>query len=64
MSKVSEYLKESYDELVNKVTWPTWGELQESTIIVMIASLIIALIIYIVDIAGSSVMGFFYQLFQ
>jgi preprotein translocase subunit SecE len=64
MSKVSEYLKESYEELVNKVTWPTWGELQESTIIVMIASLIIAMIIYIVDIAGSSVMGFFYQLFQ
>ena len=64
MSKVSEYLKESYEELVNKVTWPTWGELQESTIIVMIASLIIAMIIYVVDIAGSSVMGFFYQLFQ
>lgn len=64
MSKVSEYLKESYDELVNKVTWPTWGELQESTIIVMIASLLIALIIYIVDIVGSSAMGFFYQLFQ
>ena len=64
MSKVSEYLKESYEELVNKVTWPTWGELQESTIIVMIASLIIALIIYVVDLAGSSVMGFFYQLFQ
>ncbi len=64
MSKLSEYFKTSYDELVNKVTWPTWGELQESTIIVMIASLIIALIIYVVDIAGSGALGFFYQLFQ
>jgi preprotein translocase subunit SecE len=64
MSKLNEYFKASYDELVNKVTWPTWGELQESTIIVMIASLIIALIIYVVDIAGSGALGFFYQLFQ
>lgn len=64
MSKLTEYFKTSYDELVNKVTWPTWGELQESTIIVMIASLIIALIIYVVDIAGSGALGFFYQLFQ
>ncbi|MBP9185642.1 MAG: preprotein translocase subunit SecE [Bacteroidia bacterium] len=64
MSKLIEYFKTSYDELVNKVTWPTWTELQESTIIVMIASIIIALIIYVVDIAGSSVLGFFYQLFQ
>lgn len=64
MSKLTEYFKASFDELVNKVTWPTWGELQESTIIVMIASLIIALIIYVVDIAGSGALGFFYQLFQ
>lgn len=64
MSKLTEYFKTSYDELVNKVTWPTWSELQESTIIVMIASIIIALIIYVVDIAGSGALGFFYQLFQ
>ncbi|MBW7844838.1 MAG: preprotein translocase subunit SecE [Bacteroidia bacterium] len=64
MSKVSEYIKESYDELVNKVTWPTWGELQESTLIVMIASLLIALVIYVIDVASSSALGFFYQMFQ
>jgi preprotein translocase subunit SecE len=64
MNKITEYFKLSYDELVNKVTWPTWAALQESTLIVMIASIIIALIIYVVDIAGSAVLGFFYQLFQ
>jgi preprotein translocase subunit SecE len=64
MSKLTEYFKSSYDELVNKVTWPTWSELQESTIIVMIASIIIALIIYVVDSAGSGALCFFYQLFQ
>jgi preprotein translocase subunit SecE len=64
MNKITEYFKLSYDELVNKVTWPTWAALQESTLIVMIASIIIALIIYVVDIAGSAALGFFYQLFQ
>lgn len=64
MNKITEYFKLSYDELVNKVTWPTWSALQESTIIVMIASIIIALLIYVVDIVGSSALGFFYQLFQ
>ncbi len=64
MSKFTEYIKLSYDELMNKVTWPTWEDLQESTIIVMIASLIIALVIGVIDIASSTLLGFFYQLFQ
>ena len=64
MSKLSEYLKSSYDELMNKVSWPSWEDLQESTIIVMIASLIIAFIIGIIDFASGSALGFFYQIFQ
>ena len=34
------YFKESYNELVNKVTWPTFPQLQSSTIVVMVASVI------------------------
>jgi len=64
MNKIKNYIKLSYDELLNKVSWPTWEDLQESTVIVMIASLLIALVIYVVDLAGSSVLGFFYQIFQ
>jgi preprotein translocase subunit SecE len=64
MNKLREYLKLSADELVNKVTWPTWEDLQESTIIVMIASIIISLIIYVIDIISSGTLGFFYQIFQ
>ncbi len=64
MNKIREYIKLSTDELVNKVTWPTWEELQESTLIVMIASLLIALVIYVIDIVSSSALGFFYQIFQ
>jgi len=61
--KFKEYLKESYIELVEKVSWPTWSELQSSAIIVMIASFIIAIIVYIMDTFFSFTMGQVYQLF-
>ncbi|MDR0566434.1 MAG: preprotein translocase subunit SecE [Prevotellaceae bacterium] len=43
------YIKESYNELVNKVTWPTWSSLQASATLVMITSLIFALVIFAMD---------------
>jgi preprotein translocase subunit SecE len=64
MNKIKEYLRLSTDELVNKVSWPTWEDLQESTIIVMVASLFIAFVIYVIDIVSSGALGFFYQIFQ
>ncbi|MDP6909306.1 MAG: preprotein translocase subunit SecE [Flavobacteriales bacterium] len=73
MSKVVTYIEESYNELVNKVTWPTWADLQNSTWIVSTASVIIALMIFVMDyvfgINGGEdtvwkgVLGFFYDLF-
>ncbi len=49
MANVSEYIKESYIELTEKVTWPTWRELQNSSILVLVAAIIIALIISLMD---------------
>ncbi|MBC8052072.1 MAG: preprotein translocase subunit SecE [Sphingobacteriaceae bacterium] len=49
MAKVVEFLKESYDEMTTKVSWPTWSELQNSAVIVLIASLIIAIMIFAMD---------------
>ena len=60
--KIKGYLKNAYIELVKKVTWPTWGDLQNSAIIVMIASFIIALVIYLMDISFSSLMKLIYNL--
>jgi preprotein translocase subunit SecE len=62
MSKVTAYIKESYVELVEKVSWPTWSELQESVVIVMVASLIIALIIFGMDSIFQGVMNLFYKM--
>ena len=58
------YIKDSYDELMNKVSWPSWSELQSSSIVVAIASAIIALIIYVMDSAFSSAMNLFYSFFS
>jgi preprotein translocase subunit SecE len=63
MKKIREYLSESWDELVHKVSWPTWSELQESTIVVMIASLIIAVVIMVMDFSFDAVMSLFYKMF-
>ena len=49
MAKVNEYIKESYEELTQKVTWPTWTELWNSAILVIIAAFIIAFVILIMD---------------
>jgi len=49
MAAVTEYIKESYIELTQKVTWPTWRELQSSAVVVLIAAIIIALVIYGMD---------------
>ncbi|MDA3881583.1 MAG: preprotein translocase subunit SecE [Prolixibacteraceae bacterium] len=61
--KVGTYVKESYNELVHKVTWPTWRELQSSAVVVMVASIIIALAIFVMDSIFENVMEFVYSLF-
>lgn len=67
---VVNYVKSCYDELVNKVSWPTASELQNSTLVVFVASLIIALIVFIMDMLfgvhptmfWKGLLGYLYQL--
>jgi preprotein translocase subunit SecE len=61
--KVNTYFKEAYDELVHKVSWPTWPELQSSAIVVLVASLIIALVVLIMDASFRNLMQLIYGLF-
>jgi len=55
------YVKESYNELVHKVTWPTFAQLQNSTVVVMVASLIFAIVILAMDISFENVMEAIYR---
>lgn len=60
MEKIKLYLRESYDELMHKVTWPTWANLQSSTIVVLVASFILALIILAMDAISKSATDMIY----
>lgn len=62
MERIVLYIKESYNELLNKVTWPTWSSLTSSTIVVLVASLIFALIIFVMDLISKGVLDFIYDL--
>jgi preprotein translocase subunit SecE len=52
------------NELLYKVTWPSWEELQQSAIVVLIASLLIALVVFLMDTAFRNVFDVFYEIFQ
>ena len=56
------YIKDSYKELVEKVSWPSFAQLQSSTIVVMVASLIFAMIVLVMDVSFETVMQGVYKL--
>ncbi|MFN5374995.1 MAG: preprotein translocase subunit SecE, partial [Chitinophagaceae bacterium] len=64
MNKIQSYFKDSYTELMEKVTWPNWQQLQQSTMIVLIATLVITAIVWVLDLGSSSVLKFVYSLFK
>ncbi len=61
--KLVENIKASYTELVHKVSWPTRKELANSAVLVMVASLILALIVWLMDFCFEHLMTFIYGLF-
>jgi preprotein translocase subunit SecE len=61
MKKILNYFKESYNELVYKVSWPTRIELSNSAVVVMFASLILAVLIFAVDWSFENLMRVFYK---
>ena len=62
MDKLRLYVNEAYDELMHKVSWPTWPELQQSAVVVLIAAVIMALIVLGMDIASKYGIGALYKL--
>ncbi len=60
MANILGFFKESYEEVTQKVTWPTWSQLQNHAVVVLIASVIIALLILGMDKASSNVLELLY----
>jgi preprotein translocase subunit SecE len=63
MNKITTYFRESYRELLEKVTWPSWTQLQQSTVIVLVATVLITFVVWIMDFLSSSILHFIYSLF-
>ncbi|MES2389010.1 MAG: preprotein translocase subunit SecE [Bacteroidota bacterium] len=62
MQKIWSFIEESVDEVKNKVTWPTWSELQSNSMLVLVASIIFAIVIGIADFAFKNLLEVIYQL--
>lgn len=64
MNKFSIFLKDSYKEMTEKVSWPRWEELQQSTMIVLVATIIITGIVALMDFIANGALSFIYSLFK
>ena len=63
MDKIRLYVREAYDELLHKVSWPTWAELQQSAVVVLIAAIIMAIMVLAMDIISKyGIQSGFYKL--
>lgn len=63
MNKIQAYFGETWNELKNKVTWPTWEELQASAIVVAVAAVIISALVFVMDFVSNLGLSTFYKMF-
>jgi len=60
MNSVVLYIKESYNELVHNVTWPTWPELISASRLVLIGSIVFAVVVFILDLISKTILTSIY----
>ncbi|MER3471746.1 MAG: preprotein translocase subunit SecE [Chitinophagaceae bacterium] len=63
MNKVSTYFADSFKELTEKVTWPNWQQLQQSTMIVLVSTLLITALVYVMDLIAAGGLNLIYKFF-
>jgi preprotein translocase subunit SecE len=62
MEKLKLYVQESYNELLTKVTWPTWPNLQSTTLVVLAGLAIFTLIVFLMDAISKATLNLIYGL--
>lgn len=60
MEKIQLYLRESYQELVKNVSWPTWANLQANAVAVVVAVLLLAVIVFLMDVVSKFALDLIY----
>ena len=63
MNKFKAYIEDAYSELMHKVSWPTWNELQGSAMVVLVATLIFGIVIFLIDAVFQGSLNLIYNLF-
>ncbi|MBR8534162.1 preprotein translocase subunit SecE [Carboxylicivirga mesophila] len=61
MSKITAYFKDVQNELIHKTSWPSWSELTNSAIVVMVASVIIAGVVFAMDYSFDTILDWVYK---
>jgi preprotein translocase subunit SecE len=61
MNKIAHYFRDSFKELTEKVSWPNWTQLQQSTMIVLAATLVITFIVLAMDFVTGNALQFIYK---
>ncbi len=62
MAGIVNYIKESFGELKNNVTWTPWSETQSLTVLVAVFSIIFSLAIWGIDTVFSKVISQYFSL--
>tara|TARA_R110001583_G_scaffold15052_3_gene62374 strand:- start:2790 stop:3083 length:294 start_codon:yes stop_codon:yes gene_type:complete len=57
------YIKDSFEELRNKVSWIPWEEAQKSTVVVAVFTILFALAVFLVDKVFQTGLGEYFKLF-
>ncbi len=63
MNKLSTFLGDSLKEMTEKVSWPTWEQLQQSTMVVIGATIFTIALVALMDLIANNSMKFIYSLF-
>lgn len=61
---IKNAIKGSYEELVHRVTWTKWETLQQSTVIIVLSTLLISLLVWLMDSASHTIFKFLYSIFR
>ncbi len=61
MNSLVNYIKDSYNEFRFNVEWPKWSDLQQSTIVVAVTTIILSIFLFLVDYSVSNVLELLYS---
>jgi preprotein translocase subunit SecE len=63
LSKIKSFFAEVVNEIRHKITWPTYGSLQRSSMLVLVASFVFAVVIGVIDFCFRNIISWFYSTF-